>query len=228
MVTYPVRSIRLAEIFGLAGLTHTGEERDAFASACRRIIIELPGTSHPLSDNWAVSIHCSVGPPLIWVGDHYEEGKLGLARALAPPEEELRHLLAGSLDFIEVQRRPESMIASVILDLAAALELSALYDDLINDILAVNAHPQVVECDDDMTQYRDAYPDAYLELWMRYDESMNTTPGWKCAPHDRTWEPHYLERIGRHWDSLAIFSVLRDRCVPYVIRWVGELPNEDP
>ena len=132
----------------------------------------------------------------------------------APPDEEVRHLLCGPLDFIEVARRSESFLASVLLDLASALELGATYDDIFNDVTAVDAYPQVVECDDDMTQYRDEYPGVYLELWMRYDESADAQRGWACAPHHRRWQPHYLDRIQRYWDSLALSAVLRDRCMP--------------
>ena len=235
MLTYPVRSMRLLELFGLAGLAEEGGARSEFAAACERIIRELPGASHPPSDNWAVSIIPAAillwerDPDLVgdwlrqicvWLADHYDRGGLGLARPLATPDEEIRHLLAGPLDFIDVPRRSESFVASVLLDLTAALELGAAYDDIFNDVTAVDACPQVVECDDDMSQYRDEYPGVFLELWMRYDESATAQLGWTCAPHHRRWQPHYLDRIQRHWDSLALLAVMRDRCVPAVIREV--------
>ena len=241
MLTYPVRCMRLVELLGLAGLAQEGDARAEFAAACARIIRALPGASHPPSDNWAVSIIPAaillwesdpvlVGSWLrqicVWVADHYERGQPGLARPLATPDEEIRYLLAGPLDFIDVPRRPGSFLASVLLDLTAALELEEAYDDIFNDVTAVDAYPQVVECDDDMSQYRDEYPGVYLELWMRYDESATSQPGWTCAPHHRRWQPHYLDRIQRHWDALALFAVMRDRCVPAVIREViGRSPD---
>jgi hypothetical protein len=242
MLTYPVRCLRLLELFGLAGLAEQGEVRTEFSDACERIVRELPGASHPPSDNWAVAIVPGAillserDPDLVgrwlrqlcvWLADHYERGKVGLARPLAPPDEEVRHLLCGPLDFIEVARRSESFLASVLLDLASALELGATYDDIFNDVTAVDAYPQVVECDDDMTQYRDEYPGVYLELWRRYDESTDAQRGWACAPHHRRWQPHYLDRIQRYWDSLALSAVLRDRCMPGVIREMAGLSVDD-
>ena len=239
MVTYPVRCMRLLELFGLAGLAVTNPgERAAFTAACKRLIRELPGCTHPMSDNWAVSIVppavllWEVDPLLVaswlrqicvWVADRYERGQVGLARALASPEDEVRQLLGGSLEFMEITRRPESLLASVLLDIAAALELADAYNDIINDVMAVDTYPQVVECDDDMTQYRDQLPGVYVELWMRYDETIETSSGWPCAPHHHRWQPCYLERLGRYWDLLAICSVMRDRCFPGLIREVAGL-----
>lgn len=241
MLTYPVRCMRLLELFGLAGLAADGEVRARFVAACERMIRELPGASHPPSDNWAVSevpaavllwegdgdlVAGWLRQICVWLVDHYERGRVGLARPLTTPDEEIRHLLAGPLEFIDVPRRPDSFLASVLLDLTAALELDAAYDDIFNDVTAVDAYPQVVECDDDMSQYRDEYPGVYVEMWMHYDESAADQPGWACAPHHRRWQPHYLDRIERHWDSLALMSVMRDRCIPAVIRQViGRSPS---
>jgi hypothetical protein len=122
---------------------------------------------------------------------------------------------------VDIRRRPESFIASVLLDLTAALGLIGAYDLINNDLVAVDIYPQVVECDDDASIYRDTLEGVYLELWMRYDESYATFEGWECAPHHRRSTPCYLERIGRNWDLLAVCSVMRDRCFPSLIREIA-------
>jgi hypothetical protein len=90
---------------------------------------------------------------------------------------------------MKVRRRPESFIASVLLDLSAALELPDVYNAIVNEVMAVEACPQVVECDDDQSQYRDTLEGVRIELWMRYDERFDTQSGWQCAPHHRRFTP---------------------------------------
>lgn len=234
VMTYPVRCMRVVELAGLSGLAEEDEHlRQQAAEVCRRFIAEQPGASHPPSDNWAVSIVPAalliaefdrnfvarwLEQLCVWLADHYQRGHCGLARPLSSPEEEVTQLFGGSLEFLEVDRRSESFIASVLLDLAAALQLTDAYDAIINDVLAVDIYPQVIECDDAGGQYQNAYEGVYIELWMRYDERADVSPDWTCAPHHRRSTQKYLERIGRPWDLLAVCSVLRDRCFPSIIR----------
>ena len=240
IVTYPIRCLRLLELFGLAGLAEIdADARREFIRACQQLIADQPGAWHPPSDNWAVSIIPAalllwhddaelVGKWLeqvcVWVADRYDRGETGLARPLASAEEEVRQLLGGRFGFMKVRRRPESFIASVLLDLSAALELPDVYNAIVNEVMAVEACPQVVECDDDQSQYRDTLEGVRIELWMRYDERFDTQSGWQCAPHHRRFTPHYLERLGRYWDFLVLSTVMRDRCFPSVIREIAGLP----
>ncbi len=94
-VTYPARCVRLAEILGLLGLLER-EEQTSNDERAAAILFKLfrtnAGTSHPISDRWAVSLI----PPLLlladkatndevaaalknvirWVSDHYDSDKL--------------------------------------------------------------------------------------------------------------------------------------------------------
>jgi hypothetical protein len=57
VITYPVRCMRLLELFGLAGLAEEDvESRRKIATMCMRFVREQPGASRPPSDNWAVAI----------------------------------------------------------------------------------------------------------------------------------------------------------------------------
>jgi hypothetical protein len=240
-VNYPIRCLRLLEIFGLAGLAERDPQvRKAFVNACRTLISDHPGSSHPPSDSWAVSVVPAAilvfveDPELVgrwllqlcrWLADRYDPSTgAGLAAPLADPEDEIRQLVGPPFDFIEVTRRPESFLATVLLDLAASLELADVYDAIINEVMAVDALPTVVECDDDLTQYYDIPPGASLEPFMRYDEYYAASPGWPSAPHHKRIRLHYLERQGLYWDFLTLCSVMRDRCFPSVIRGLTGRP----
>jgi hypothetical protein len=239
IVTYPVRCLRIVELVGLVGLLQEDlDRRRDIAKVCMEFIASQPGASHPISDNWAVAMIAPailiyefdrefVGKWLkqicIWLADKYEHGELGLARSLSTPAEEIQYLLGGPYDRGGVARRVDSLIATVILDLASALELGDVYLDLLNEILAVNIFAEVVESQDDYGQYRDIPAGVFIELGMKYTENPSLAVDWTRAPHHRRAVPHYLQRIGRSWDMLAIMSVLRDRCLTLVIRELAGL-----
>ena len=233
-LTYPVRCLRLLELFGLAGLAETDmAKRERLVSVCRLLIAKEPGASHPISDHWAVSIPPAslllystdgdlIGRWLqeicVWLGDHYEADGVGLAGPWSDSDEEASMLYGGSLEHVDVVRRPMSLIASVLLDLASTLEMVDVYDTLINEIMACRINPTVVECDDGPGTYQDGESGVYIEAWVAYDGAFNDSEGWqKSGPHRRAEKP-FLMRVGRCWDLLAICSVLRDRCFPLLLR----------
>jgi hypothetical protein len=234
MITYPVRCMRFVELFGLAGLSEgILDRRREVAEACIAFIRSQPGASHPPSDNWAVSIVpaalliAEFDPELVgrwleeicvWTADFYGPNQSGLAGPWSTPREEIDHLVGAALESSALRRRTGSFLASVVLDLAASLELQPTYDAIRNEFLAVNADVQVVECNDDAALYRDTRDGVFLELRSEYDEYFATSPGWECAPHHRRPPNLYLERVGRGWDLLAICSVMRDRCFPSTLR----------
>jgi Restriction endonuclease len=231
IVTYPVRCMRLIEILGLLGLL----EKDQESSRCEQIAGLLAdfcnanrGSAHPISDHWAVSL---VAPVLLlwktghratvrqlltdvirWIGDRYESDNLGLAGVYATPDEEVGYLLGGPFEHVDLTRRPESYVSTVLLDLAALLEMGDIYELARNDFLAVRALPAVFETADSAGQYVVAADDLRLEPNMPYKDKWDPEDQWKVAPHHiRGPDPLYLERIGRAWDQIAIASVLRDR-----------------
>jgi hypothetical protein len=235
-VNYPIRCLRLLELFGLTGLAESdANTRDSLMNACRTLISDHPGSSHPPSDNWAVSLLAPAifvaleDPELVghwllqvcrWVADRYDPSTgLGLAAVFSEPNEEVQQLLSPPYDFIDVLPRQESLIATVLLDLAAALELSAAYDDIINEILAVGVFTPVVECDDDLAQYCETGRGGVrFEPGMQYDGYYATSSGWTSAPHHKRHTPHYLERHGYFWDFLSLCTVMRNRSFPTAIR----------
>jgi hypothetical protein len=230
-VTYPARCVSLVEILSLLALLkiENGEEdAGVIAEYVARFLERHPGTAHPISDRWAVSL---IPPVLLmaardnldrvvalltevtrWIGDRYEGDSVGLASPTASPEDEVTYLLGTPLEHIELRRRSESYVSTVVLDLAAMLEMGHLFQAARNDFLAVNAMACVVEAQDTNGQYIHGASDTRYEPNMQYSEQWNPTDGWKVAPHhNRGPASYYLERVNRLWDHLAVSAVLRDR-----------------
>jgi hypothetical protein len=229
-VTYPVRCARLIELLGLLGLAlDDGEERKEIATWLERFLANQPGSVHPISDRWAVSLipalllitssaarGSALRELLRWFGDRYENDGLGLASSDAPPDVEVEFLLGNSLEHLNQHRRGTSYVAAVILDLAALLELPDVYDLAFNEVAAVDASPEVPIPNDDVAQYLvGAIP---LDTSPRYAEHWSDRAGWEMAPHhDDDVQQYYLGRLGRYWDQLTLSVVTRDR------HWVAGL-----
>lgn len=230
-VNYPVRCLRVIEILGLLGLLDI-EDKEVKTNEVAEYLIRFfenqPGAVHPISDRWAVSII----PPILllaatdnkekitsilenlirWICDRYDGNSFGVAGMNASVEEEVNYLLGSPFEHVELNRRSESYLSTVVLDLLAMLEMGETYNLARNDFLAVNALPCVVEAQDSEGQYVLDATDIAYEPNTPYENEWNLTEGWKVAPHHkRSPESYYLARIGRKWDHLAISSVLRDR-----------------
>jgi hypothetical protein len=230
-VTYPTRCLRLVEILGLLELVESeaGNPRSYdLISFLIKFIDANPGTAHPISDRWAVSLI----PPVLalgrtgkgqlirgllenvikWVADRYDSDGRGLAGPDCSPEEELEYLLGDPFEHVEIERRTESYIATVVLDLAATLEMGDLFNVARNEFLAVNAHLPVIEVPDTTAQYILGGQAASFTANMEYADSWTPIDRWKVAPHHvRAVTDYYLQRIGRWWDLLAVSAVVRDR-----------------
>jgi hypothetical protein len=170
-VTYPVRCTRIIEILGLLAIRLQHSDTKLSAEIARWIVSFIhaqPGSAHPISDKYAVSlipavlaiitVDCDAALELlrkttVWVADAYQPGHFGLASAQASPTEEIERVLGNSLEAIDYPRRPMSLIATVLLDLCAALSAMDLYADVYNDVRAVEAYPLVIRLDSGRDQY---------------------------------------------------------------------------
>jgi hypothetical protein len=223
--TYRVMALRLLEILSLLAIADA-RLRDEIATWICRFVNANPGSTQPLSDRWAVSLIPTVillarqnrveaarylGLVAAWICDHHENDGLGLAPPDADPTAEIDYFFGSGLEHITRSRRFTSYLATVVLDLSAALELSSVYDDVRNDFLASDVSLGVPLPRDDDAQYQITRSDLidtspnYADEWSEGDE-------WRMAPHhDGDVRRYYLGRIGRIWDYLAICSVTRDR-----------------
>ena len=229
-VTYPVRCSRLVEILGLLGLlikTNTGIEDERLAQYLADFVESHPGAAHPTSDRWAVSLIppvmmlCNSGRKNLarqlllgvakWIADRYDNDGPGLAGPDASPDVEIEFLLGGAFEHVEIERRSESFLASVVLDLASIASMGDLFATARNEFLAVELHPSVVEAPDTKSQYVRRGAGMAYTANMEYADSWRPVAGWKVSPHHERAAEHYLQRIGRTWDLLAVSAVLRDR-----------------
>lgn len=224
--TYRVLALRIVEMFGLLALADA-EFTKPVVEWLRRFFETNPGASQPISDRWAVSLipativlnafDRTATDDLLrrvtrWTCDYYDRDGLGLAAADAEPQQEVDYLLGGAFEHITLPRRKLSYIATVVLDLAAALGQSAAYDDARNDLLAVDAGPGVPIPRDDVDQYKVAGADVPLNTAPTYADEWQQGDDWQMASHHRVaLTDYYLGRIGRPWDQLAVSAVTRDR-----------------
>jgi len=233
-VVYPVRCLRILELLGLAGLATEDEAlRLEIAKFCAKFIERQPGASHPISDHWAVSVPPSallvyqidkelarkwLQEICVWLVDHYDPGKPGLAQPWTPAGEEIVPVLVSGITAPGSPRRPDSFLASVLLDLAAALEMAQVYDSIVNEVMAVRMFPSLVTANEGPGFYQDNFGDVFIEPWVQYDGHYADHDGWQCSEPHRNMVPCFLERIGRPWDLMALSSALRDRWFPLAWR----------
>lgn len=232
------KHLRVVEILGLLYLLNSPGDCELKEELGRFLINFMdshPGVAHPVSDRWAISLipaalvaaqraRLQTVQNLIqntakWVADRYESGGLGLADSDSAPEEEVERLLGTPFEHVKLQRRAESYLAAVVLDLAAMLQLGHVYDFANNDFIAVALFPSVIEAPDSQAQYILESNELAFTANMEYHDTWVPLDGWKVAPHHRRAKTdYYLQRIDRHWDHLALSSVLRDRHFPETCR----------
>jgi hypothetical protein len=230
-VTYPVLCLRIIEILGLLYLREgpeTCSRREELGKFVVAFMGSNPGAAHPISDRWAVSLIPSVltaaqrgevqtiRDVLLkttkWVADRYDSNGLGLAAPDSSPEEEVDRLLGDPFEHIQIDRRAKSYIATVVLDLAAIIGLGDVFETTINEFLAVELFPTMIESPDSTAQYVLQGGELSFTSNVEYVQSWQPQDGWKVASHHkRARSDYYLQRTGRYWDHLALSFVLRDR-----------------
>jgi hypothetical protein len=108
-----------------------------------------------------------------------------------------------------MERRKESQLAGVLLDLAALLDLRDVYADVRNDTHGVELYPSVLWVAEGPDQVSRVSQDNRWELNPDYAESIDGTAA--AAPHLDRPGPRLIVPAGRWWDLLAISAAVRDR-----------------
>lgn len=226
-VTYPVRCTRIAEIVGLLALRLRQETARDFVEIVDwlvRFAAAQPGAAHPIGDTYAVSLipavlalagvdraaaHDLLKRSAVWLCNSYERDRLGLAGVEATQTEEIERLVGGVLECIPYERRRDSLVATVLLDLAAVLDFRQLYADILNDIRAVRVCPRVLRIDDGPDQFDRAGMSNRLDPNVDFAETLEL-PG-PTAPHHEDVAGRDLCEAGCAWELLAVAGAVRDR-----------------
>jgi hypothetical protein len=229
-ITYAIRCQVAIEARGMIGLLElvngNSEVGAVHAAALADFITAQPGAAHPVSDRWAMSL---VPPALllahfdratlqgwledvvVWVCNHYDD-HAGLASSSADPATEVKYLLGEPYDHVDLRARQQSFIATIVLDLAACLELDDLYAAAWNDFAAVEIAFPAIETADERGQYLFDGTGVIYSPNVAFADPEALGSGWQRAPHhERALDSHALDRSGRSWDLLAISLLLRDR-----------------
>jgi len=231
-VTYQIRCLRIAEILSLLALrVRAGAQAVAreIAHWLAELVEAQPGIARPISDRYAVSVapvaallladHRNTVEALlrrmtVWVCDRYEKDELGLAAVDAGAFEEVCRVVAGPFD-VGMEPRHESQVASVLLDVAAALDLYDVYSDVRNDTQAVSLYPLVLLVADGPDQLSREGRENHWDFNPDYAETIDGTA--PAAPHLHGGQM-LIVPDERWWDLLAISAALRDRHFPTAIR----------
>jgi hypothetical protein len=226
-VSYPVRCSRIAEILGLLSIRLQNADPELSAQIARwltEFAVAQPGTAHPISDQYAVSLipfviatatndHSAAMQLLhratVWLADRYERDALGLAGVDASPVEEIERLLGSPFEVVDRPRERASLIATVLLDLACLLGAHPLYADIYNDIRAVGIYPYTLRMADGTDQFLRMGESNLIDPNVDFAEEIDGDK--ETAPHHLDASGQRLCESGRVWDLLAISSALRDR-----------------
>ncbi|MEZ4321137.1 MAG: hypothetical protein R3F61_26900 [Myxococcota bacterium] len=161
--TYPAACCLLGEYLAVGYLLASRRGDDAtqarLLNALLALVRQQPGVFHPVSDRFAVStmamgaalayadalgdVRTLLEATTVWLCDHLDDDGAGLAGPYADPTQEVEHLLGARLECIEVEARSGSLLAVALIEAANAW-LPELYEDVLNDILAVKACPSAV------------------------------------------------------------------------------------
>lgn len=229
-IAYPVICFQLMEVLGLLGLLQIKRQEVSLAEETADILENLinnnSGFFSPISDKYAVSIVSSslllkafnridtcamlLKKVAVWICNRYELSEAGLASPYSTEEEEIKTLLGYAYDFIDLPRRRESYLATIVIDLSALFELNHLYDDIVNDIQAVGAYPCNVEVKNTLGQYV-INGDAIYTPVVRFKDKLTIGENWRVGNRQEESNESFCYENSLWWELISISSVVRDR-----------------
>lgn len=231
IVTYPVLCSRVIEV---AGLLYFLEEKKRRRAAAADLLEELvsaePGSAHPVGDRYAVSLVPAVLALLhagrhdaargllrraaVWLCDRQEKGS-GLAQLEDTVDAEVATLIGYPFKFIGVAKRPSSFLATVLSDLTAFAGDPQLYEDVVNDIKAVELVPQYWQAQDTAGQFSVGADDVIQYASLDYQDEYTPFDARQFAAHIRTEPERFrLTEAVSPASYLGLILLLRDRYFP--------------
>ncbi|MBB3068389.1 hypothetical protein FHS14_001365 [Paenibacillus baekrokdamisoli] len=229
-IAYPVICSQLMEVLGLLGLLQIKRQEVSVAEETADILETLinnnSGFFSPISDKYAVSIVSSslllkafnridaytllIRKVSVWICNRYELSEAGLASPYSNEEEEIKTLLGYAHDFIDLPRRRESYVATIVIDLSALYELKQLYEDVVNDIQAVAAYPCNVEVNNTLGQYV-IDGDAIYASVVRFKDKLTIGENWRVGNRQEESNESFCYENSLWWELISTSSVVRDR-----------------
>lgn len=230
-IMYFIHCSRIMEATGcLYFLESEKTEKEKISSFLADFVTQEPGCAFIPSDYYAVSLVlpilslCSSGlrniaerfleKTAIWLCDRYQDG-FGLADISAEPYEEIITLFGYPFEFIRVQPRKSSFIASVICDLANFIAKADLYTNIVNDIKAVKIVPQYWQVPDTASIFSLEGEDIVNYPNIEYSDDCSPFESFKFADHI-THEPlsFSITNITGTIGPFFMMLLLRDRYFP--------------
>jgi hypothetical protein len=232
IITYPVLCSRALEFTGLLYLLEGDAKRKKeIADFLEEFTSAEPGTSHPVSDRYAVSLIpsvlalCHAGrhqtaenilrSATVWLCDRYEKGA-GLSSFESSVEDEVATLLGYPFEAVQVRQHPSSFLATLLCDLACFIGNPQLYEDVVNDVKAVEIVPQYWQPSDSLGQFSVEAEDV-VQYPTAINHSDKYTPfvEMNFAEHIKS-EPREFKIAGLTGSTsyMALCLLLRDRYFP--------------
>lgn len=229
VASYPAECARAFEIAALVFFLGNEAQRGR-ATATLMALAREPGTAHPLSDRSAVSLvlgvlalcvagHRTLANDLlanatVWVADRYEQG-FGLAEFDADPDRELAVLFGYPFDRVQVKPIRSSFIATALCDLAAFLGDNAVYQDVVNEFLAVEIAFSYWQVRDTDGQFHIDGQDVLQYPNIEYESDPGTFSDRRFASHIADEEPSFRLATELGPAPFAVLMLLlRDRYFP--------------
>ena len=242
-VSHTVRCCLAAEMLGLAGLhallCDKHGEADRFAVWLDDLLKNNKAASHPISDRYAVSVmivacllfvtgrqlagRSYLAAIVKWVCDAYERG-YGLAEVNATELHELNSLLGYAFKHVAVSDRSGSYLATVVLDMLAAAGETDLYQDALNDFLAVGCICCQNAPNPEDGRFFGEAEGTFYHPNIHYAERLPDGTVWEVAAHHRLEQCHGPSL----WGAIAISGLVRDRHWVPVVRLILQNHVEAP
>jgi len=231
MISYPILCLRLGEALAFQYLASRDARVKAIAlRRLRKLVVAEKGTTHPISDQYAVSVIAIVraltvaGESAIsrtylhdlafWFLNLYAT-RVGIAGLWDDPLGEVTRLFMADVPEVAPPQRFSSFMATAVLDACAYIGDCDLYSDVENDIRCHRMHPQYYRAIDTRGQFRIGGDDVVRSVNVIFQPALGT-------PHDFEYGEHLVDepRSFQLCDRLGgvvyvgLSLLLRDRYFP--------------
>jgi Restriction endonuclease len=229
IVSYPAVCARSIEAAAL-GIFLGDRDQRARAEKLMVAMVAEDGSSHPLSDRWAVSqvaavlalvavrqtdaARCLLHRVTLWVADRYDRGA-GLAEFDASAEREVEYLLGYPFSGVHVERRSSSLLATVLCDLAAFMEDAQFFLDVVNELAAVDIKCEYFQVHDTDGQFRIEGADVVQYPSVEYRDELSSFSELDFGSHvPNEVRTFALEAVVGPGPFVGLMLLLRDRYFP--------------